>query len=57
MFADLFATWQDGLVTLIALGAAVLVVVRTLGNWKDSKPGGSAPGCDHCAVKNEAMRQ
>ncbi len=39
--------WQDWLVTAIAAVAAVLVVVRTLGAWKDSKPGGAnAPHCD-----------
>jgi len=43
--------WQDWLVTAIAAVAAVLVVVRTLGAWKDSKPGSkNAPACDGCAV-------
>ena len=44
-------TWQDWLVTAVAAVAAVLVVWRTLGSWKDSKPGSkNAPACDGCAV-------
>ena len=44
-------TWQDWLVTGVAAVAAALVVWRTLGSWKDSKPGSKkAPGCDNCAV-------
>ena len=47
--------WQDWLVTIIAAVAAVLVVWRTLGSWKDSKPGGAnAPHCDGCAVADLA---
>jgi len=53
----MFAGWQDVVVTVVALGAAVTVVWRTLGAWGDSKPGAESPGCDHCPVKNEAMRQ
>jgi hypothetical protein len=46
------AGWQDIVVTIVAFGAAVTVVWRTLGTWADSKPGSSAsPGCDHCAIK------
>lgn len=48
----MFETWQDVLVTLVAAGAAVTVVWRTLGTWQDGRPGGAAsPACDHCAVK------
>ena len=44
-------SWQDWLVTAIAALAGVLVVWRTLGAWKDSRPGSkNAPGCDSCAV-------
>jgi hypothetical protein len=58
----MFAGWQDVVVTVVALGAAVTVVWRTLGAWSDSQPGTGTAGCDHCAVKkvhseNEAMRQ
>jgi hypothetical protein len=50
----MFATWQDIVVAIVALGAAVLVIWRTLGAWADSKPGaGTTPGCDHCAVGEE----
>lgn len=48
----MFATWQDVVVALVAFGAAITVVWRTLGAWSDSAPGaGGTPGCDHCAVK------
>ena len=48
-------TWQDLLVTAVAGIAAVLVVWRTLGSWKDSKPGSkNAPHCDGCAVADLA---
>jgi hypothetical protein len=47
----MFATWQDVVVALVALGAAITVVWRTLGAWSDSKPGTGTAGCDHCAVK------
>ena len=48
-------SWQDWLVTAIAAIAAVLVVWRTLGSWRDSKPGSkNAPGCDTCAVADVA---
>ena len=51
-------TWQDWLVTAIAAVAAVLVVWRTLGAWKDSKPGSkNAPACDNCAVAELANQQ
>lgn len=53
----MFAGWQDVVVTMAALGAAVTVVWRTLGAWGDSRPGAGTPGCDHCAVRKEAMRQ
>jgi len=53
----MFAGWQDIVVTAVALGAAITVVWRTLGAWGDSKPGNGTAGCDHCAVKNEAMKQ
>ena len=50
--------WQDWLVTAIAAVAAVLVVVRTLGAWKDSKPGSkNPPACDGCAVAELAKEQ
>ncbi len=50
--------WQDWLVTAIAGVAAVLVVWRTLGSWKDSKPGGAgAPHCDGCAIAEAAKDQ
>lgn len=48
-------SWQDWLVTAIAAVAAVLVVWRTLGAWKDSKPGSkNAPACDTCAIAEAA---
>jgi hypothetical protein len=48
-------SWQDWLVTAIAAVAAVLVVWRTLGSWKDSRPSAkNAPACDHCAVADLA---
>lgn len=54
----MFANWQDIVVTLVAFAAAATVIWRTFGAWADSKPGASGnPGCDHCAIKNEAMRQ
>lgn len=54
----MFATWQDVFVTLVAAGAAITVVWRTVGHWSESRPGGAGnPGCDHCAIRNEAMRQ
>lgn len=54
----MFANWQDVVVALVALGAAVTVVWRTLGAWGDSSPGaGGTPGCDHCPARNEATRQ
>jgi hypothetical protein len=44
-------TWQDWLVTGIAAVAGVLVVWRTLGSWRDSKPSSkNTPHCDNCAV-------
>jgi len=44
-------TWQDWLVTGVAAVAAVIVFWKTIGSWKDSKPGTSgAPHCDSCAV-------
>ena len=44
-------SWQDWLVTVVAAVAAALVVWRTLGSWKDSKPGSkNTPACDGCAV-------
>lgn len=44
-------SWQDWLVTAVAAAAATLVVWRTLGSWKDSKPGSpGAPQCDGCAI-------
>ena len=47
--------WQDWLVTAIAAVAAVLVVVRTLGAWKDSKPSAAGtPHCDGCAIAEAA---
>lgn len=50
--------WQDWLVTAIAAVAAVLVVWRTLGSWKDSKPGSkNTPACDGCAVAELANQQ
>ena len=50
--------WQDWLVTGVATIAAVLVVWRTLGSWKDSKPGSkNAPACDGCAVADLAREQ
>jgi hypothetical protein len=53
----MFATWQDVVVAFVALGAAVTVVWRTLGAWSDSTPGGGVSGCDHCPVKDEALRK
>jgi hypothetical protein len=48
-------TWQDWLVTAIAAVAAVLVVWRTLGSWKDSKPSAvGTPHCDGCAIAEAA---
>lgn len=50
--------WQDWLVTAVAVLAAVLVVWRTLGSWKDSKPGGAgAPHCDGCAIAEAANKK
>ena len=46
---------QDWLVTAIAAVAAVLVVWRTLGAWKDSKPSSAGtPHCDGCAIAEAA---
>jgi len=43
--------WQDWLVTGVAVMAAVIVFLKTVGSWKDSKPGGAGtPHCDSCAV-------
>jgi hypothetical protein len=51
-------SWQDWLVTAIAGVAGVLVVWRTLGSWKDSKPGSKAsPHCDNCAVADLAQKK
>ena len=57
MLGTLFATWQDVAVTLVAAAAATTVIWRTVGHWRGSVPMGPGPGCDHCAIKNEAMRQ
>ncbi len=47
--------WQDWLVTGVAVVAAAIVFWRTLGSWKDSKPGGAgAPHCDGCAIAEAA---
>ncbi len=47
--------WQDWLVTGVAALAAAVVFWRTIGSWKDSKPGSpNAPGCDGCAVADLA---
>jgi hypothetical protein len=47
--------WQDVLVTVVAAGAAALVVWRTFGHWQQSRP--SRTGCEHCALVNEEMRK
>ncbi len=52
----MFGSWQDIVVTIVAFAAAATVVWRTVGHWREGTPGAS-PGCDHCAIKNEAMRQ
>ena len=52
----MFAGWQDIAVAVVALGAAITVVWRTLGTWGDSKPGAGSPGCDHCPVGEEMKR-
>jgi len=50
--------WQDWLVTGIAAVAGVLVIWRTFGSWKDSKPGSkNAPHCDGCAVAEIAKEE
>lgn len=57
--------WQDILVTVVAACGAVIVLWRTLGSWKDSKPGSAgSPHCDGCAltdavkdVRNEEMKK
>lgn len=50
--------WQDWLVTAVAAVAAVLVVVRTLGAWKDSKPSSKGtPACDNCAIAEAAREE
>jgi hypothetical protein len=46
--------WQDWLVTAIAAWAGLVVLSRTLGSWKDSKPEGASPHCDGCAVSDAA---
>lgn len=48
--------WQDVLVTVIAAAAAVTVVWRTLGTFRDARPGGGAPGCDHCVIRQELTK-
>jgi len=54
----MFATWQDTFVTLVAFAAAATVIWRTFGHWRGGAPGATGnPACDHCAIKNEAMRQ
>lgn len=48
-------SWQDWFVTGVAGVAAVLVVWRTLGSWKDSRPGSkNSPHCDGCAIAEAA---
>jgi hypothetical protein len=43
--------WQDWLVTGVAGVAGAIVLWKTLGSWKDSRPGSKAtPACDTCAV-------
>ena len=60
--------WQDIVVTVVAAAGAFIVVWRTFGSWKDSRPGGAAsPHCDGCAltkaaedvrdIRNEEMRK
>lgn len=44
-------TWQDVVVTAVALGAFWVVVTRSLGAWRTSAP--SQPACDHCVIKRE----
>ncbi|MGE3344956.1 MAG: hypothetical protein AB7L71_16140 [Vicinamibacterales bacterium] len=51
----MFAGWQDIVVTVIAAGAALVVVWRTAGHWQQSRPAKS--GCDHCLLANEEMRK
>jgi hypothetical protein len=49
--------WQDWLVTAVAGVAGLLVLQRTLGAWKDSKPGSaSSPACDGCALADAVHR-
>ncbi len=47
--------WQDWLVSAVAAVAAAIVFWRTLGSWRDSKPGSpNDPACDGCAVAEMA---
>lgn len=44
-------SWQDLIVSAVALGAGLLVLWRTFGAWKDSSPGApGSPHCESCAV-------
>lgn len=54
MLGSLVASWQDALVTLVALLAAGVVVWRTIGNWRENTPGRS-PHCDGCAMADDAL--
>jgi len=49
--------WQDWLVTGAACLAAVIVFWKTIGSWKDSRPGTPAsPHCDGCAIVEAAQK-
>jgi hypothetical protein len=54
----MLAHWQDVVVTLVAAAAAITVVWRTLGTFGDARPGGGgAPGCDHCALRDDVPKR
>lgn len=43
--------WQDIVVTMVAAAGAFIVIWRTFGSWKVSKPGSAgSPHCDGCAL-------
>jgi len=50
-------TWQDLIVGAVAFIAGAVVLMRTVGSWKDSKPGAPGdPHCDSCAIAVESKK-